>query len=544
MKGRPDPASARDIEQDVLVLLEYYRQHKPAFANRPKCLKVIASFQAKSKRGQHQVVRTAAEPNWRDKMYETIAAQRGVDPRQCWDASIGSTVATAVAERERGRTQRLAEQRRSAWVDAVEAKKAQERPLAARQAKAQGEAATQEAEAIEKPWRHTAPQTVAVTVPPDGYAGQRLTVRLPNGTLFYPVVPPNCPPGQTFAAPSMPPQPDIRAKGGGYRVMVDLGRDPYARQTELVMDAYQPAHPGMPHIDYWSEPQHNVAPRGGLAESEYQDRYLGFWRSDDLPGLGAKSSGGTRDNQWLREISKANYFARLPESRKEPEGARSGVETGSKRAELARTLAGNHGTSAGPHADELLGDVQTQNSILDDAQTFRGRPSSLLAQRQPEGGGVRSRLRVLRRYAVMHGGTTGQGCELQLCSGDISSSTLDAIVAPAYPDLSAGSGAPPLRTRPALTEIYRCCALLDSSTAGGSSLTEKPCARCQRTHPLGGGSVLRAHPAEGHRDLPGAARRHRGRRRHPGGRPRRAVPPLSHNYPDRNSELAEIYLRF
>ena len=56
------------------------------------------------------------------------------------------------------------------------------------------------------------------------------------------------------------------------------------------------------------------------------------------------------------------------------------------------------------------------------------------------------RLRVLRRYAVMHGGTTGQGCELQLCSGDISSSTLDAIVAPAYPDLSAGSGAPPLRS--------------------------------------------------------------------------------------------------
>lgn len=40
----------------------------------------------------------------------------------------------------------------------------------------------------------------------------------------------------------------------------------------------------------------------------------------------------------------------------------------------------------------------------------------------------------------MNGNNQGQGCELQICRGDISTSMLDAIVAPANPDLSAGGG--------------------------------------------------------------------------------------------------------
>jgi hypothetical protein len=72
-------------------------------------------------------------------------------------------------------------------------------------------------------------------------------------------------------------------------------------------------------------------------------------------GLGIGSSMGTRDSQWLEEINDQNYFARLPESKKEPTRAgKAGVETNSKRGELNRILLGNYGTSSGPHAESLL----------------------------------------------------------------------------------------------------------------------------------------------------------------------------------------------
>ena len=57
--------------------------------------------------------------------------------------------------------------------------------------------------------------------------------------------------------------------------MVDTGREPYAKQFETVAEILNPAHPSMPHIDQWHEPQYNPAKPGGAAESEYSDRYLG-----------------------------------------------------------------------------------------------------------------------------------------------------------------------------------------------------------------------------------------------------------------------------
>ena len=195
---------------------------------------------------------------------------------------------------------------------------------------------TLEQDMLERPWRHYQPDTISVTVPPDGYPGKRLTVKLPNGVTVHPVVPDNCPPGQTFSTAAAPLAPDVRSVGGGHRVMVDTGREPFAKQFELLTEPLNPAHPSMPHVDRWHEPQYNPSKPGGAAESEYSDRYLGFWREDT-------------------ELNKGNFFARLPESKKdqpwpEQEFPTQGfffsqlptnahplrAEHGSKRAEMRR----------------------------------------------------------------------------------------------------------------------------------------------------------------------------------------------------------------
>lgn len=386
-----DAGRVDDHEQDVLILLQYYDEYKPAFATRERCEKIIGDFKGKARAANKQTIRTQAHPDWRELMYSSIKASRGVDPRTVYDLAIGTTVANGLAARERGRTEKLRAARKVAWEDQQREKQKRETSLGERQTDSKAKDVAHEREVIEKPWRHTAPQTVLVTVPPGGISGQVLTVTLANGSTIYPTVPPDCPPGQQFSAPAVTTKPEIRSLGGGYRVTVDSGRNPYAVQTELVAEPLNPNHPAMPHIDMWHSPQFNPAPRGGLAESEYQDRYLGYWRSNNIPGLGQGSSGGERDNQWLTEINDQNYFARLPESRKEPQGASWGAETGSKRGELGRILRGANGTMAGPHAESLLDDVQMINAQADAKLNFKNRPSMLFGQKQGRG------LEVLKR---------------------------------------------------------------------------------------------------------------------------------------------------
>ena len=68
---------------------------------------------------------------------------------------------------------------------------------------------------LSKPWRQNAKGSVSVRVPPDGYPGQRLTVKLTDGRLIHPTVPTGCRPGDCFSAPVEPDKPEVRGIGGG-----------------------------------------------------------------------------------------------------------------------------------------------------------------------------------------------------------------------------------------------------------------------------------------------------------------------------------------
>ena len=447
-----------------MVLLEYYREHKPDLATEQKCLGVINTFQKKAAATAKASINSIG-PSWRSLMYDSIAQRSGVDPREHYDLTIAGAVATKATSRQRQRTEAAVATRRLAWEDGDRQQRERELPLDERRQRVASHAADEERDLLSKPWRREHPQTINVTVPPDGFPGKRLTIKLPNGTTVYPVVPENCPPGQTFSTAAVPPKPDIASIGGGHRVMVDSGREPYAKQFEVLSETLNPAHPSMPHIDHWQEPQYNPTKPGGAAESEYADRYLGFWREDT-------------------ELNDGAFFARMPESRVDqpwpekrfpeqdfffkeiPKSAHPlQAEHGSKRAEMRRYLGGNHGTLQGPHAEMLLQDSINANRAADEKTLFKNRRSTMLsgqakakgqgkAQGQAKGqgkgqakgqgertsgsSGMPGTIQLRKRYMVASGGTGGQGCEIQICVGDLTKCGLDALITPAQPHLGPG----------------------------------------------------------------------------------------------------------
>lgn len=87
----PDrPVGPEDIDSDsplteelddVEVLMNFYRRVEPAFANQQKVERIVDRFRSRT---------TAPGENWRDLMYDAIAKQRGVDPRD--SAAVATTL--------------------------------------------------------------------------------------------------------------------------------------------------------------------------------------------------------------------------------------------------------------------------------------------------------------------------------------------------------------------------------------------------------------------------------------------------------------------
>ena len=102
--------------QDIMVLIEYYRKHKPELASTEKVEKVISTFQAKAAKEAKASINSIG-PSWREMMYESIAKRSGVDPREYFDLTVGSTVAMAAAARQRQRTEAAMTTRRLAWEE-------------------------------------------------------------------------------------------------------------------------------------------------------------------------------------------------------------------------------------------------------------------------------------------------------------------------------------------------------------------------------------------------------------------------------------------
>ncbi len=107
---------AEENTQDKMVLIEYYRKHKPELASTEKVEKVISTFQAKAAKEAKASINSIG-PSWREMMYESIAKRSGVDPREYFDLQVGSTVATAATARQRQRTEAAMTTRRLAWEE-------------------------------------------------------------------------------------------------------------------------------------------------------------------------------------------------------------------------------------------------------------------------------------------------------------------------------------------------------------------------------------------------------------------------------------------
>ena len=125
---------AEENTQDKMVLLEYYRKHKPELASSTKVAQVIKTFQAKAAKEAKGSINSIG-PSWREMMYESITKRSGVDPREYYDLTVGSTVATAAAARQRQRTEAATTTRRLAWAEnqADHNKREQRRELDTRQ---------------------------------------------------------------------------------------------------------------------------------------------------------------------------------------------------------------------------------------------------------------------------------------------------------------------------------------------------------------------------------------------------------------------------
>ena len=90
---------------------------------------------------------------------------------------------------------------------------------------------------------------------------------------------------------------------------------------------------------------------------------------------------------------------------------------------MRRALGGNHGTLQGPHADMLLEDCLNADKSADEGVLFKKRQSTMLSRGNGSAGatdgGRKRAITLLKRYALVEGGTSGQGCELQICRGDL-----------------------------------------------------------------------------------------------------------------------------
>jgi hypothetical protein len=120
-----------DNTQDAMVLLEYYREHKPELATEAKVAQIIQTFRAKAGATAKASINSIG-PSWRELMYDSITKRSGVDPREFYDLAIGSAVARKATTRQRQRTEAATATRRLAWDENNVAQQERELPLTER----------------------------------------------------------------------------------------------------------------------------------------------------------------------------------------------------------------------------------------------------------------------------------------------------------------------------------------------------------------------------------------------------------------------------
>jgi O-acetyl-ADP-ribose deacetylase (regulator of RNase III) len=92
----------------------------------------------------------------------------------------------------------------------------------------------------------------------------------------------------------------------------------------------------------------------------------------------------------------------------------------------------------------LLQDSLNADKAADERTLFKNRQSTMLSRSRKggaaagEGQRTQQAITLLKRYTLVEGGTGGQGCELQICRGDLTKVGTEALVTPASPDLSSG----------------------------------------------------------------------------------------------------------
>lgn len=89
----------------------------------------------------------------------------------------------------------------------------------------------------------------------------------------------------------------------------------------------------------------------------------------------------------------------------------------------------------------LLQDSLNADKSGDERVLFKNRQSTMLSRGKGGGGSNEQQqqvIKLIKRYALVDTGLSGQGCEVQICRGDLTKVGTEALVTSASPDLSAG----------------------------------------------------------------------------------------------------------
>ena len=86
---QPAPVTVPELLDDVAILIEFYREREPNFANQQKVNRILRAYRKKASKANQTA-------QWRELMYSSIAAQRGEDPRDYWQRVRSSRTAAVV----------------------------------------------------------------------------------------------------------------------------------------------------------------------------------------------------------------------------------------------------------------------------------------------------------------------------------------------------------------------------------------------------------------------------------------------------------------
>ena len=98
--AEPEQVAEQECEpetDDVAILMLFYAEHEPEFANQHKINRILRAYRNKAIKADR-----AAE--WRELMYRAIAQQRGEDPRAHWQRVGGAPAASLTSDAEASST--------------------------------------------------------------------------------------------------------------------------------------------------------------------------------------------------------------------------------------------------------------------------------------------------------------------------------------------------------------------------------------------------------------------------------------------------------